>query len=175
MLGMITIVVLLLLATLLVLAASRPSEFSIARTTSVAAPPEKIFPLINDLRQMNTWMPFVNPDPNIQLTYSGPASGKGAANDFSGNNQVGAGRVEIIDSIPPSKIAMRLLMTRPMACDNKVEFALVPNGRTTTVTWTMSGKNSFLSKLMCLVLDPDKMVGGQFEKGLVDLKALAEK
>ena len=167
-LGLLVLVALLYVAT-------RPNSFRYARSASMRAPPEKVFPLINNLRTLNTWMPFVKPDPNIKLDYSGPESGKGATNDFSGNSQVGAGRLEITDSQPPNKVTMRLVMTRPMACDNTVEFTLVPAGSMTNVTWAMSGKNSLMSKLMCLAMNPDKMIGGMFEKGLADLKGLAEK
>ncbi len=170
----------LMLLGLVILAAlayafTRPDNFIYSRTARINAPPERIYPLIADLRQMNAWNPFAKPDPNIKFVYSGPESGIGAINDFSGNNQVGAGRVEITDAAPPSRVTMRLVMTRPLACDNTVEFTLVPVGSTTDVTWAMSGKSNLLSKLMCLAMDPDKMVGGMFEKGLADLKVLAEK
>jgi uncharacterized protein YndB with AHSA1/START domain len=154
---------------------TRPGRFQIARSRIINAPPEKIFPYVNDLRAMNTWLPFLKPDPDIRLNYIGPSSGKGAVNEFDGNSKVGAGRVEITDSVSPSKVAMRLQMSRPMACDNAVAFTLIPRGGATDVTWSMEGKCSFMSKLMGIFIDTDEMVGGQFEKGLADLKALAEK
>ena len=169
----------LLVAPLIVLGSlyvfTRPDRFRIARTQSFNAPPEKIFPFINDLRVLNTWLPFLKPDPDIRLTYSGPSSGRGAVNDFDGNRHVGAGRVEITESIPNSKVVMRLQMSRPMACDNTVEFTLRPSGDNTDVTWAMEGKSSFMSKLVGTFINADKMVGAQFEKGLAELKALAEK
>ena len=165
----------LLIVAGLLYVATRPDRFHIARTATINAAPEKIFPYINDLRAMNTWMPFLKPDPNIRLTYSGPSSGKGAVNEFDGNNQVGAGRVEITGSVAPSKVEMRLQMSRPMACDNAIAFTLKPGASATDVTWAMEGGNSLLSKIMGIFINTEKMVGGQFEKGLADLKTLAEK
>jgi len=156
-------------------AATRPGTFHVARSVRIAAPPERIFPMINDFKALNTWLPFLTPDPNVELGYSGAESGLGAINTFSGNSHVGAGRVEITQSEPPSKVAMRLQMTRPMACDNAVVFTLAPAGTVTIVTWSMSGERSLPARLLCLFFDPDKMCGNQFEKGLSDLKALAEK
>jgi carbon monoxide dehydrogenase subunit G len=175
MLDTLVLLVALLIVLVLLYTFKRPDRFRIARTQGINAPPEKIFPYINDLRALNTWLPFLKPDPDIRLTYSGPSSGRGALNEFDGNRQVGAGRVEITESIPHSKVVMRLQMSRPMACDNTVEFTLRPNGDNTDITWAMEGKSSFMSKLVGILINTDKMVGAQFEKGLADLKALAEK
>jgi uncharacterized protein YndB with AHSA1/START domain len=169
----------LLMALLIVMSSlyvfTRPNRFRIARAQSINAPPEKIFPFINDLRALNTWLPFLEPDPDIRLTYSDPSKGRGAVNEFDGNHRVGAGRVEITESVPHSRVAMRLQMSRPMTCDNNVEFTLRPSGGKTDVTWAMEGKSSIMSKLVGIFINTDKMVGAQFEKGLAELKSLAEK
>ena len=160
---------------LLVYAASRPDTFSVQRSTSIAAPAERIFPLIANLKSMNTWNPFVAPDPAIKIAYSGPEIGKGAAHTWSGNSKVGAGRIEITAAAPPRRVAMNLVMVKPMKADNAVEFTLQPNGSATNVTWAMSGRQPLLAKLMTVFIDCDKMVGSQFEKGLASLKVMAEK
>ena len=169
------LVLAVLAGTILAYAATMPDNFSIVRSVSIAAPPDKIFPLINDFHGFNCWNPFLAPDPAIKITYRGPDSGKGAAHDWEGNSQVGKGSVEITELSPTSKVLMKLDMMSPMEAHNRVEFTLEPNDRETKVTWTMSGSQPFLAKLMNVFFDCDKMVGGSFEKGLADLKALAEK
>jgi uncharacterized protein YndB with AHSA1/START domain len=162
-------------AALLAYAASKPATFRVQRSTGINAPAERIFPLIANLKSMNTWNPFVEPDPAIKIAYSGPESGKGAAHSWSGNSKVGEGHIEVTDAAPCSRVAMQLDMHKPMKAHNAVEFTLAPNGRTTTVTWAMSGRQPFMAKLMTIFIDCDRMVGSQFEKGLGKLKALAER
>jgi hypothetical protein len=158
----------------LALAASKSDTFQVQRSASMKAPPDKIFPLINSLRAMNTWNPFVEPDPNIKLAYTGPESGKGAAHTWSGNSQVGEGRIEITDASPPSRVAMKLDMLKPIEGHNTVVFTLEPKGDMTTVTWVMTGTRPFIGKVIGLVMNMDRMIGGQFEKGLAKLKTIAE-
>lgn len=174
MLKSIFVLAIIIVAGVLSYAATRPTQFSIARSVSIAAAPDVIFPLINDLHQFNRWNPFLKNDPAAKLTYSGPSSGKGAAHDWDGNSQVGKGRVEITESSPTSKILMKLDMVAPMEAHNRVEFTLEPKGGETQVTRAMSGEHSFAGKLIALIFSMDKMVGGSFEQGLAELKALAE-
>jgi len=162
-------------AALLAYAATRPNTFRVQRSTGIDAPAERIFPLIANLKSMNMWNPFVEPDPAIKIAYSGPQAGKGAAHSWSGNGKVGEGRIEVTDAAPCSRVAMRLEMLKPMKARNAVEFTLAPNGKMTTVTWAMTGEQPFMVKLMTIFIDCDKMVGSQFEKGLGKLKALAER
>jgi hypothetical protein len=171
----VAIAVALFVAALLVYAATKPDVFRVQRTTGIDAPAERIFPLIANLKAMNTWNPFVEPDPAIKIAYSGPDTGKGAAHTWSGNSKVGEGRIEIIDAAASSRVTMQLHMLKPMKAHNAVEFTLQPNGKTTTVTWAMSGRQPFMARLMTVFIDCDKMVGSQFEKGLSKLKAIAER
>jgi uncharacterized protein YndB with AHSA1/START domain len=161
-------------AALLAYAATKPDAFRVQRSTRIDAPAERIFPLIANLKSMNTWNPFGDPDPAIKIAYSGPDSGKGAAHTWSGNSKVGEGRIEITDAVPSSRVAMQLDMLKPMKAHNAVEFTLRPNGSGTTVTWAMSGRQPFIGRLMTIFIDCDKMVGSQFEKGLGKLKVIAE-
>ena len=165
----------LAVAALLIYAATKPDRGTTARSVTINAPPEKIFPLIDDLRSMNTWNPFVKTDPNLKGTYSGPESGKGAAYAFDGNKNAGAGHITITDSVPSSKVTMNLVMTRPFACDNIVEFTLAPAGSATNVTWSMSGPAPYFMRVMGTLFNMEKMMHGTFDKGLAELKAIAER
>lgn len=168
-----TIVVGLVVA-VLVYAATRPDTFRVQRSASINAPPQKIFPLINDLRRFNTWNPFTQKDPGMKGNYSGPSDGKGAAYAFSGNKNVGEGSIAIAESSPPSKVTMKLDMIRPFEAHNIVEFTVEPNGGSTNVTWAMHGPNPFVAKLMSIFFSMDSMIGKDFEAGLANLKAVAE-
>ena len=169
----ILIVAAALIAALLAYAATKPDAFTIRRSVLIAVPPEKIFPMIDNLRAQSAWSPFEK-DPNMKRTHSGAPHGKGAVYEWDGNRQVGAGRLAITDSVPPSKITLLLDMFRPFKAQNVVEFTLERQGGGTNVTWAMQGRQPYVAKLMSLAMDCDKMVGGQFEEGLSKLKALAE-
>jgi uncharacterized protein YndB with AHSA1/START domain len=163
-----------LLGAFLVYVSTKPDTCQFSRSIHISAPPEKIFPLIDDPRAMNEWNPFVKTDPNIKLTYSGPAYGVGAANDFEGNGRVGSGRAEIIESVPPSKVIVALRMDRPMKCQNRVEFTIQPRASGSDVTWAMSGRQTFAGKLFATFVGAEKMVCNAFDAGLADLKARVE-
>lgn len=169
----------LLIAGVVFYASTRPDTFRVARSTVIAAAPGKIFPLINDLHGFNRWNPFLKLDPDVRIGYLGPDAGKGARHTWEGNGKVGAGSLEIKDSLPPSNIVMALDMLKPMAAQNRVEFTLEPvNTRTpsdtTRVTWAMTGTSTLLSKVMGMCFSMDDMVGKSFEQGLADLKTIAE-
>jgi uncharacterized protein YndB with AHSA1/START domain len=162
-------------AAVLVAAATKPDRFRVRRTAEVNAPADRIFPLINDFRSFGSWSPYETRDPEMKRSYSGATSGKGAAYAWDGNKNVGAGRMEILDSAPPSRIAIKLDFTRPFEAHNVVEFTLVPHGGSTTVTWAMEGPSPFIAKIMHVFFSMDRMVGGDFEIGLANLKLIAEK
>jgi hypothetical protein len=155
-------------------ASTRPDTLRVERAATVNAPAEKVFPLINDLHAFNGWNPFAKQDPGMTLDYSGPAAGKGAAFTFGGGSG-GKGRIEILDSVPASKVEMRLAMFSPMEADNRVNFTLRPEGNATRVSWTMEGGVPLVAKVMHLFINIDRMVGGTFEQGLAELKATAER
>jgi hypothetical protein len=159
----------------LVYAATFSNTFQVQRSLRINASAEKIYPLINNMRGMNTWNPFAEADPEIKITYSGPESGKGARYEWTGNSKVGEGNIEITDASAPNRVALQLNMLKPLEAHNTVVFTLVPNGNGTDVTWAMSGERPFIGKVMDAVFNMDRMVGGQFEKGLAKLKAIAEK
>lgn len=165
----------LLLVAVLMFAATRPDTFRVQRSIRIQAPPEKIFPLINDLRRWQGWSPYEKKDPAMQRSLSGAETGRGAVYAWNGNKEVGQGRMEIIESTPPSKIAIQLDFIKPFEAHNIAEFTLVPAGSATDVTWALTGPSPFISKLIGIFINMDKMIGNDFEAGLADMKTVAEK
>jgi len=155
-------------------AAIQPDTFSLSRSTSIAATPERLYPLIADMKAFNGWNPWLRKDPTSRLTYEGPPSGVGSAYAWE-SAQLGAGRMEVTELTPNSRMAAKLEFLKPMVAHNRVEFTLQPQGAATNVTWTMSGPMPYLSKLICVFVSMDRMVGPDFEAGLANLKAQAEK
>jgi uncharacterized protein YndB with AHSA1/START domain len=163
------------IAAVLILAANKPDTFRVQRSTSIKAPPEKVFALINDMRAWGAWSPWEKKDPAMKRTYSGAASGQGAAYAWEGDSNVGKGRMEIAEATPPSKIVIKLDFERPLEAHNVVAFTMEPRGDPTNVTWDMQGPTPFFAKIIHVFMDVDKMVGNDFETGLANLKAAAER
>ena len=174
MLKLVLIVIVVVIAGILVFAATRPDTFRVERSASIKAPPERIFPFINDFHQWGAWSPWEKMDPAMRRTFSGPTSGKGAKYAWEGNNKVGSGGMEITESAPPGKVTLKLDFIKPMEGHNITEFTMVPGGDSTTVTWAMYGPVPYLAKIMHMFFSMEKMVGGSFEEGLANLKAKAE-
>jgi carbon monoxide dehydrogenase subunit G len=173
--GIVAAVIAVGIAGILAYAATKPDTFRVQRAASIKAPPEKIFPLLNNLRAFALWSPYEKKDPRMQRTYSGASIGKGAVYEWDGDKNVGSGRLAIADSSPPSKVTLHLDMMRPLEAHNVVEFTLEPKGESTHVTWAMNGQVPYVAKIVHVFLNVDSMVGRDFEAGLADLKALAEK
>ena len=169
------VIVVLAIAGVLGFAALQPDSFSVRRAASIQAPPEKIFPLINDFARWSAWSPYEKKDPAMKRSFSGPTAGKGAVYAWEGNGEVGKGRMEIADAEAPSRVTLKLDFVKPFEAHNRVDFTLEPKGGATEVTWAMNGPLPFVSKVITLFVDMDRMVGGDFEAGLANLKALAEK
>jgi len=167
-------VIVLAIAAVLIYAATKPDTFTLQRSAAIAAPPDKIFPLIADVKAFNTWNPYALKDPASKMAYEGPASGVGAAYSWD-SEALGAGRMEITEASAPSRVQAKLEFKRPFTTTNRVEFTLQPQGTQTQVTWAMSGPMPYLSKLMTTFVSMDRMVGADFEAGLANLKTLAEK
>ena len=175
MLKLIALAVVVPVAGFLIYAATRPDSFRVQRTTSIKAPPEKIFPLINDFQRWGAWSPYEKKDPTMKRTLSGAPSGKGAVYEWTGNKEIGQGRMEITETAAPSRVTLKLDFSRPFEAHNIVDFTLEPRGDSTQVTWAIHGPSPFMSKAMGIVLNMDKMIGTDFEAGLADLKAISEK
>jgi uncharacterized protein YndB with AHSA1/START domain len=149
--------------------ATRPSDFRVARSAVISAPPAIVFDQINDLRKWQAWSPWAKLDPTSKATFAGPATGAGSSFTWSGNEKVGEGTMTILDSRPNEFVHFKLEFRKPFAGTNEAGFTLAPQGNGTAVTWTMTGRNNFLMKAVSLFMDCDKMVGGQFEDGLRNL------
>jgi uncharacterized protein YndB with AHSA1/START domain len=156
------------------LAASQPDVFRVQRTIVVAAPPAKVFPLVDDFRRWGAWSPFEKLDPAMKRTFGATASGEGASYAWDGNGKAGAGRMEIVRSRAHSAIDVALHFRRPLENDAKATFRFAPEAGGTRVTWTMESPSPFIAKVMHVFLDAEAMVGADFARGLADLKALAE-
>ena len=171
----IAIVVAVLIAGVLVFAATRPDAFRVERSVTIKAPPEKIYPYFDDFNRWAVWSPWEKLDPAMRRTFSGSPAGKGSVYTWEGNSKVGAGRMEILESSPSSKLLIKLDFIKPFEGHNTAEYTLVPSGDTTQVTWAMYGPAPYVSKLMGVFVSMDKMIGKDFEAGLANLKAAAEK
>ena len=163
------------IAIFLIIVATRPADFRVERSASLAAAPEALFEHVNDHHKFLVWNPFLKLDPNAKITYSGPDAGVGAACAWDGNKEVGAGSCTIVESKPGELVRCRMDWKRPMEGMATVDFTFKPNGDKTVVTWAMYGQNGFMGKLVSLFIDCDKMCGPQFEKGLASLGEVATK
>jgi len=154
--------------------ALQPNEYRVERTATMNAAPATVFDQVNDFHKWDAWSPWAKLDPNCKFTYDGPSSGTGAVCAWSGNDEVGEGRMTILESRPNEFIRIKLEFIRPFEDQCEVTFNFKPQGEQTFVSWVMNGRNNFVGKVFCLVMDMDKCVGGDFEKGLAQMKTVAE-
>jgi hypothetical protein len=159
----------------LILASMKPNQFRVERSIDINAPAAKIFPYLDDLKQQRQWSPWEQKDPDMKRVYSGPERGTGAVYEWDGDKNIGAGRQEITHVVPNEKIEAKIDFIRPMQAKNRFEYILRPAGNGTTLTWAIFGPSPFSSKVFSIFMNFDKMIGSEFEKGLVDLKTLVEK
>jgi len=163
------------IALILILASMQPRTFHVERKIVVNAAPAKVFAQFNDFHNWISWSPWEKKDPAMKRTYEGAKSGKGSVYAWDGNSQVGAGRMEITEVVPPSKIDVKLDFLRPMVAHDTATYTFVASGKTTEVTWSMDGQVPFVGKIFHLFMNMDKMIGGDFETGLANVKAVVEK
>jgi hypothetical protein len=164
----------MLILLLVILVAMQPGDFRVVRSASMAAPPADVFAQVNDLHTWEAWSPWAKIDPAMKQTYDGQPAGTGAIYSWNGNSQVGEGRMTITDSRPSELVRIKLEFMRPFAGTNDVEFTFKPEGNQTLVTWSMAGTKNFIVKAFGLFMSMDKMVGGMFEQGLAQMKAVVE-
>ena len=175
----IAVVLVVAIAAVLIFAAAKPDSFRIQRATVIQAPPDRIYPLITDLRGWNAWSPYEKKDPAMKRSFSGAASGTGAAYEWDGDRNVGKGRMEIIEATPPSRVVIKLDFLAPFEGHNTAEFTMDAAGGptnldSTNVTWAMYGPRPFMAKVMGVFFNMDRMIGTDFEAGLANLKSVAE-
>lgn len=171
----IAVVLAIAIAVVLILAATKSDTFRIERSGTINAPADKIFAVLNDFRQWGGWSPWEHKDPDMKRTYGGPERGKGATYGWEGDKNVGTGRMEILEANTPSKLVIKLDFFKPFEAHNTAEFTMLPQGNATNVHWVMHGPANFMSKVMQVFMNMDKMVGKDFEQGLANLKQLTEK
>ena len=168
-------VLLATIAVIVVYASTRPDSFRVERSTAMNAPPEKIFPYIEGLKRWAEWSPYEGRDPAMKRAYSGADSGTGAVYEWDGNDDVGKGRMEIVDSTPPHRVVIKLDFLKPFEGHNMAELTVEPKGSQTIVTWAMYGPSTFMTKLVGTFMDMDDMIGRDFAAGLAKLKTIVEK
>jgi len=167
-------VVVVILSILVVTIAMQPSEFTVTRAAKFNAPPEKLFAQVNDFHKWSAWSPWAKLDPNMKVSFAGASAGAGATYRWLGNDEVGEGLMTIREIRPNESIEIDLSFKKPFQSNNVTEFLFRPDGNGTSVTWTMTGQKNFITKAFCMVMNMDKMVGGDFEKGLSNLRTVVE-
>lgn len=174
MLKILLLIVIIAIVGVLALATVQPDAFRVERSALIKAPPEKVYGLIEDLHRWSAWSPWEKKDPAMQRSFTGAERGAGAKYAWNGNKEVGQGSMLITEATPSSRVAIDLDFVKPFEGHNKVEFTLTPDGDSTTVNWAMSGPMPFISKVICLFVNMDRMIGKDFEAGLASMKAAAE-
>ena len=175
--ALVTIFVLLIVAVLGVVgyASTRPTDYTVTREATLPAPPASVYVMVGDFDRWPEWSPWEKLDPAMQRTVSEPSSGVGATYAWVGNDKVGEGKMTIVESVPDSRVVTRLEFIKPFASTSESVFAIEPRDAGSHVTWTMNGKHNLMSKVMCLFMDMDQMVGKDFETGLSNLTTVAER
>jgi hypothetical protein len=154
--------------------ALQPSEFRVERSAAIAAPQADVFTQVNDLRKWDAWSPWAKLDPDAKISFEGPDAGQGAAMAWSGNDKVGEGKMTVVESRPNDAVKLKVDFVKPFEGTSNSDFSFKPEGDQTAVTWAMSAHHNFLEKAMCLVMNGKKMIGDDMEKGLAQLKSVAE-
>jgi hypothetical protein len=171
---MILLALLAIIVIFAVFVALQPAGFRVTRSATIDAPPATVFPQVNDFHNWDAWSPWAKIDPAMKQTYEGAPAGTGAIYRWSGDNKVGEGRMTMTESRPVDRVGIKLEFMRPFKATNTAEFTFQPQGPGTLVTWSMSGQKNFMTKAVHLFMDMDKMLGGQFDKGLAQMKAVVE-
>jgi hypothetical protein len=174
MLRKILMALVVIIVAFVIIVALQPAEYRVTRSATIAAAAPVVFGNVNDFHKWEAWSPWEKLDPTMKRTFEGPPAGTGAVYAWAGNNKVGEGRMTLTESRAPELIKIRLDFIKPFASTADTEFTFKPEGNQTAVTWTMTGRNNFVSKAFCLFMNMDKMVGGDFERGLTGLKAVSE-
>ena len=175
MLKIVAIVVALLIAGILIVAATQPDTFRVQRAATIKAAPGDVFALINDFKRWEAWSPWEKKDPAMKRIFGAVTAGKGATYAWNGNKDVGQGRMEIVESVAPGRVALKLDFVKPFEAHNRVVFTLEPKGGATDITWAMEGPVPYFAKIIHVFINMDNMVGKDFEVGLANLKTAAEK
>jgi hypothetical protein len=174
MLKKIFIVLVVIVVVFLVVVAMQPAEFQVTRSATIAAPAPVVYAQVNDFHNWAAWSPWEKLAPAMKKTYDGPAAGTGSVYSWNGNKEVGEGRMTILESHPGELVRIKLEFMRPFAATNTTDFTFKPNGDQTIVTWSMTGNKNFMAKAFHMFINMDKMIGGDFDKGLAQMKTVSE-
>ncbi len=171
--GIVLLVLVIVVGVFAIVVLRQPDHFRITRSLAISAPASVAFARVNDLHQWQAWSPWEGIDADLKRSYEGPSAGIGAKYGWEGK-KTGAGKMTINRSQEPAVIGINLEFLKPFKATNAVEFTFQPQGRDTVVSWTMSGKDAFVTKIFCLLCNRDKMCGDMFEQGLGKLKGVCE-
>lgn len=174
MLKKVFIVIAIIIIAILGVATLQPDEYRVERSTTIQAPADIVFTQINDFHKWQAWSPWAKMDPNAKFTFEGSESGVGAIHTWDGDKNIGAGKMTIIESVPHSLIRIQMDFEKPFKNIAQTEFKFDHQNDQTALTWIITGRSNFFNKIMCVVMNMDKMIGSQFEKGLTDIKAISE-
>ena len=164
----------IIIASFIIYVAMKPSEMVISRELLMNATPANLFPYLNNSKKMNDWMPWADEDPGVQMIYSGPAEGVGSTSSWDSKGKMGTGNAVIVESVINRSVKTQLTYQKPMQMSQLAEMTLTPSTNGTIVSWSVTGEHKFIGRLFCVFVNMDKMVGGNFEKGLAKLKTLVE-
>jgi uncharacterized protein YndB with AHSA1/START domain len=170
------LVITLAIVALLSIAATRPPTYHVERSQSMAASPEAVFSVVNDLHRFHEWSPWQKLDPAMKVTFDGPPTGVGASYTWAGNKDVGEGRMTITEATPPGSLTQKLEFLKPemMKATSAMHFTITPENDGSRVTWAIDGNNNYVSRIMCMFVSMDAMMGKDFEAGLASLKQISE-
>jgi uncharacterized protein YndB with AHSA1/START domain len=174
MLKKLLLAVAVVLAVFAVFVATRPDSYRVSRSRTIGAPPLTVYPLVADFHQWEKWSPWAKLDPAMKTTFSGPVAAAGSSYAWSGNDKVGEGRMTIVEARPGERLRLQLEFIKPFASTSSTEFGFAAKAGGTETVWTMEGHNNFVGKAFSVFVNMDKMIGNDFEKGLSQLKAVAE-
>jgi uncharacterized protein YndB with AHSA1/START domain len=150
-------------------------RYTVERSVTIEAPPERVYAQIADFHRWTSWSPWEELDPGMERSYSGAEAGLGAVYAWSGNRKAGQGRMVITDVDAPSRVHIDLSFEKPWRSRNDTVFAIEPTVTGSRVTWSMTGDKTLMTKVMGLFTSLDKMVGPDFERGLARLKQTTER
>jgi hypothetical protein len=159
-----------LIALVVVYAALQPSSYSISRSAEFKASPEAIFPWLNNSKKAGEWMPWSAMDPKMKMSFSGPEEGVGSQSAWTSDGKMGVGSATVVESTPNQSVKTKLVYTKPFEGEQLAEISITPAAGGSVVKWSVTGKNNLVSRIFCMFMNMDKMIGGSFEAGLANLK-----
>ena len=168
------LVLLALIAAFVIYVALQPDAYEVERSVTIAAPADQVFENVNNLRKWESWSPWAMIDPDAKIAFEGPEVGKGAAMTWNGNDEVGESKMTVVESDPDTNVNIKVSFTRPFEGDTNSAFSFTPKGDQTDDAWSMHGTHSFMEKVFCVVLNGLGMMGKDIDKGLSQLKSVAE-